>query len=174
MTKKTKGFCWHQNSIPLVLSSPAPGYIRIYKIVGLFLIKSDMKVILLIKKKFSVTKALFYHQTLSAMRYLPLPRGVYITIKSWRILLKIWNDSHPPEIHNIWLKWQRLSVAIKSYLPRGYLSLHKGWHTCIKSRNIYIKLWCMRFFWNLQQTVRVTSLSEINKKKYQRNHLVWS
>ena len=57
---------------------------------------------------------------------LPLPRG-YIMYKSWKKLYKIRFQSHFFETCNNWMKWQDISVDIKTLSPGGCLPLPWGY-----------------------------------------------
>ena len=78
----------------------------------------------------------------------PAP-GLYTCIKSWKKLYKIRLQRHCFETCNKWMKWQDISVDIKTLspggclpLPRGYIHVLNHEKNCIKSdfKDIVLKL----------------------------------
>ena len=168
MNEVTRHICWHQNFVPWGLSAPANEHL-LYKIrlQGDFLklcpllrsyihvlnhenncIKSAFKEISLkLSTNRKSDKAFLLTPKFSPLGSLCPCAGATCS-KSWKKLYKIRLQRHFFKTCNKWMKWQDISVDIKTLSPGGCLPLLMNIY-CIKSD-------FKEIFWNLQHITEVT------------------
>ena len=102
-----------------------------------------------IKQMGKVIRPFCWHQNFVLWGLSAPALGLYTCIKSGKKLYKIRLQRHFFETCNKWMKWQDISVDIKTLSPRG-LSAPAPWlYTCIKS---WIKLYKIRHHRNFFET----------------------
>ena len=88
-------------------------------------------------------KVYVYIKILIPRGCLPLPRGQYTCIKTWKIMYKIRLQRYFFETCNKWARWEGFSVDIRILSTKGFLFTFlsappPGLHTCGKTiKNLY-------------------------------------
>lgn len=131
--------CSQQNFAPEGLTAFYLRVIHKLEIMKNSVKKSEMEIIFpRLIKMIWLADAFFYHKK----KYC----GLFICIRSWKILFKVRHEGCPPEIYNKWSQWYRLPVTITILFPRYYLPLTNSEYTYENHDNIFF--YYLRWVWS--------------------------
>ena len=122
MTEVTRSFCWHQNFVPWALYAP-----RLY---------TSKRFLWNLQQMGKVIRSFCRHQNFVPWGLSDPVPGLYTCIRSWKKLYKIRLQRHVFETCTKWMKWQDISVDIKT-LSAPALELYtwiKSWKRLYKIR----------------------------------------